>query len=117
MKRGNKKRINYLIILLNRMFRKHLKHLQMFHYPIENAYIEVFKEMCKLLNADIIYEKYRDWLRNRPKPERFRQYHYYINMMWKIVKSTKKNDELCNLTITLSHLLIEEYEFVIDALK
>jgi hypothetical protein len=115
MKRDNKRKINYYIIILNRLFKKHLEELQMCRYwmcGLEEVYFEVFKDMCKLLNADIILNEYYILLQNRSKPERFRQFHYYINSMWKIIKSTKDNDELFNLTLTLSELLIEELLFV-----
>jgi hypothetical protein len=118
MERGNKTKIYYLTSVLNKMFSKHFKQLELCPLDmshLDEAYFEVFKEMCTLLKADIILDEYYIWLHYRPKPERFRQFHYYINNMWGIIKSTKHDDELSHLTLALTQLLIKEFEFVIDA--
>lgn len=114
---SNKNNIKYNFIFVNKIFKKYLKHLPMFHYwmcDLEKAYIEVFKEMCKLLDADILFDEYYILLQDQPKPKVFKQLHYYINSLWKIINKTKHNDALYNLTLKLSNLLIEEFVFVFN---
>lgn len=83
-------------------------------YGIKEAYYEVVKEMCKLLNADIILKEYHIWLLSRPESEILRQYQYYINSLWRIILKSKDDDALHDLALKVSDLLIEGFIFVFD---
>jgi hypothetical protein len=115
----NRKRIRYLLSVLNKLWKKHFYHLPMRHFwmcELENAYLNVFQEMCGLLDANIILDEYYHLLPKESLKNAFCQYHYYVNCLWRILNAAKHlpDEALFNLRTKMSDLLIEEFDFLYD---
>jgi hypothetical protein len=110
-----KEQIKSLVAFLNYNWWNHIESLDMFFYnlwDIEKAYLAVYKEMCALLDADVIVREYKDLLQQSSQAMVLRHCHYYVNSCWNILNKTSFDKNLLPLQLKLSTLLLYIYVFL-----